>query len=74
MSDKKTTLRGVVKFYNSAKAYGFIVAGGYYDEIFFHISQLADDCPDPLKGDKVEFIADKGRDGRPFARQVVVLR
>jgi cold shock protein len=74
MSDKETKLTGVVKFFNSAKGYGFIVHGGYHDEVFCHISQVHDDCPDPQKGDKVSFIADKGRDGRPFARQVVVLR
>jgi CspA family cold shock protein len=74
MSGDETKLTGTVKFFNSERGFGFIVHGDYHDEIFCHISQVADGCPDPLKGDRVEFIADKGRDGHPFARRIVILK
>jgi hypothetical protein len=32
------------------------------------------DCADPQKGHQAEFIADKGRDGWPFARRIVILK
>ena len=72
MSDKQTTLRGVVKFYNADRGYGFIRFGNDL-ETYFHITSVANDCADPLKGDTVEFIPDKGKDGRPCARAVKII-
>jgi cold shock CspA family protein len=66
-------LFGVVKFWNVDRCYGFIVPDGGGADLFAHISQVSNDCDDPQKGDRVSFIIDKGRDGRPCARQIVVV-
>jgi cold shock CspA family protein len=72
MADEATKLTGTVKFWKSDRGFGFITYGAYGDEIFAHISQVDEQCDDPQKGDQVEFIKDVGRDGRPYARQIVV--
>ena len=60
---------GTVKFYNPSKGYGFIqITEG--DDIFFHISDLAMNCDDPVKGDSVSFVRSASRDGKPRAINV----
>jgi cold shock CspA family protein len=63
---------GTVKFYNEAKGYGFITCDDYRD-IFMHISQWVHEY-NPRKGDRVKFIEDVGRDRKPYARQIVVVK
>jgi cold shock protein len=67
------TLTGTVKWFNADKSYGFITTADYRD-IFAHISQVSNDCDEPRKGERVTFIEDKGRDGRPYARRIVVVK
>jgi cold shock CspA family protein len=67
-------LLGVIKFWNDEKAYGFIVPDDGGADLFAHISQVSNDCDDPQKGDRVSYIVDKGKDGRPVGRRIVVLR
>lgn len=68
-----TTLSGIVKWFNEAKGFGFIVRDDHRDDIFCHITQVAEHCDYPKKGDRVSFIEDTGRDGRLYARQVVLV-
>jgi CspA family cold shock protein len=70
---QSTPTTGVIKWFDSNKGYGFIQTDDVRD-IFAHISQVANECPDPRKGDRVNFIEDIGRDGRPYARQIVVVK
>jgi CspA family cold shock protein len=67
------TLTGTVKWFNTDKGYGFITTADCRD-IFAHISQVSDECDDPTKGDRVNFIEDIGKDGRPYARRIVVVK
>jgi cold shock protein len=72
MSTTKTVQRssGTVKMWNDQRGFGFLkVDGG--DDTFCHISQVVDG--EALHaGPRVSFLIDKGRDGRPIARQVLV--
>jgi cold shock CspA family protein len=72
MAISKPELIGTVKWFNGER--GFIVADDGYREIFAHISQVADECDEPRKGDRVNFVEDMGRDGRPYARRIVVVK
>lgn len=59
---------GTIKHY-SERGFGFVVSEDGQDR-FFHISEfVADD--EPTKGERVSFIEEVGRDGRPRARQVM---
>jgi CspA family cold shock protein len=71
--DVATLTTGTVKFWNQERGFGFITTADYRD-IFAHISQISDECDDPAKGDRVTFIEDKGRDGRPYARRIAVIK
>jgi cold shock CspA family protein len=61
---------GTVKYYNDLKGFGFIALGGERPDLFFHVSQVAEDTP-LQSGERVSFIEDLGPDKRPIARQVV---
>jgi len=70
----QTTSTGIVKFWNEAKGYGFVIPDGYFDEVFAHASQLVDRSGRlPKKGDRVSLVVDEGRDGRPFARRISII-
>jgi cold shock CspA family protein len=60
---------GTVKFYNDLKGFGFIALGGERPDLFFHVSQVAEENP-LRQGDRVSCIEDFGPDKRPIARQV----
>jgi cold shock protein len=68
-----TVTTGVVKWFDPDRGYGIITTADYRD-VFAHISQLSDECDDPEKGDRVNFLEDMGKDGRAFARRIVVLK
>jgi cold shock protein len=74
MAHAATKITGTVKFFKEDKGFGFITIDAEYRDIFAHISQVADESDDPKKGDKVTFIEDRGRDGRPYARRIVVVK
>jgi cold shock protein len=65
---------GLIKFFNEDKGFGFISIDAEYRDVFAHRSQLADGSNSPKKGDKVTFIEGRGRDGRFYARRIVVVK
>ena len=72
-SDTATKLTGAIKWFDSQKGFGFIVRDDGKPDLFCHIRQVAQENL-PNQGDRVFFIEDKGTDGRPCARRVVVQR
>lgn len=61
--------RGVVKFFNQSRGFGFITRDGQENDIFFHVTQLKGQ---PIKeGERVEFEIGEGRDNRSVAVNVV---
>lgn len=68
MSENTTT--GVVKFFNSAKGYGFIKVDDQEKDIFVHYSAIVGNGYRSLnEGDRVEFVISEGRKG-PEAKDV----
>jgi CspA family cold shock protein len=68
VSENVTT--GVVKFFNSAKGYGFIKADDQEKDIFVHYSGIVGNGYRSLnEGDRVEFVVAEGRKG-PEAKEV----
>jgi cold shock CspA family protein len=63
-------LNGVVKFWHQAKAYGFITLAGGDRDVFFHVTNWAED-DFPQQGDQVTFLEGRGRDGKTMATQVI---
>ena len=64
---------GIVKWFDERKGQGSITVDGEYREIYCHESQLIDPAWLPKKNQRVTFVEDRGRDGRPYARRVVIL-
>jgi cold shock protein len=55
--------QGTVKFFNSAKGYGFVSREGG-DDVFVHFSQIQGDGYKTLNdGDRVEFDIGRGKKG-----------
>ncbi len=52
--------KGIVKFYNETKGYGFIVEEGTNQEVFVHVTGLVDKV---RNGDEVTFETKKGKKG-----------
>jgi CspA family cold shock protein len=52
--------KGVVKFFNSTKGFGFIKVEGTGEEIFVHVSGLKDQINE---NDTVEFDVQEGKKG-----------
>ena len=71
-SDDAPKLVGTIKWWNPNKGVGFIAIDELHD-IFGHISQVPDDSDYPKNGDTVTFVEDVGRNGRPYARNIVVV-
>lgn len=62
---------GTVKWFNNAKGFGFIQAGG--KDYFVHFSEIqADGFKELAEGQKVEFTAGVGKNG-PAAEKVKVV-
>jgi Cold shock proteins len=65
--------KGTVKWFNTAKGYGFIHPESGAKDVFVHISAIE---PDGLvrlvDGQKVVFEVETGRDGRPAASKVAL--
>lgn len=59
---------GTVKFYNSAKGFGFITPDNGGNDAFVHVSALASAGVTGLaEGQKVSYDIENGRDGRQAA-------
>ena len=69
-STASKTLTGTVKFFNSAKGYGFIT-GSDKKETFFHINDVCEG-PDPKQDDHVEYEIGQGKKGE-CAKNVVLV-
>ena len=67
----KVRVTGKIKWFDPAEGFGFIVAADER-EYFAHAAEITGDVP--RQDDKVEFSRGVGRDGRPKARQIVVLK
>lgn len=65
---------GVVKFFNTAKGYGFIAPDGGGKDVFVHITALQRSGVQNLaEGQKVSFEVSPGRDGRISADRLKVI-
>jgi len=67
---------GIVKFFNSAKGFGFITPdGGGGKDAFVHVSALERAGINSLnEGDKVSYDLESGRDGKMSAVNLKVLK
>ena len=66
---------GTVKWFNSAKGYGFIAPAGGTKDVFVHISAVERAGLETLaENQKVEFDLEKGSDGRASAVNIKVAR
>jgi len=62
--------KGIVKFFNDEKWFGFIKEEGANEDYFVHISGLA--CDEIREGDVVEFELEEGRKGLNAVNVTVV--
>lgn len=63
---------GTVKFFNTAKGYGFITPESGEKDVFVHISALKQSGIETLnEGDKVTFDVEEDRRGRGFQAAAV---
>jgi len=65
-------MKGTVKFYNSAKQFGFITPDDWSKDVFVHITGLLDSTSWLADGDKVEFEIGEWKKG-PQAVNVQVI-
>jgi cold shock CspA family protein len=65
--------RGVVKFFDSSKGYGFLIPDPGGEDIYFNESALIDPDRPPLKGERVLFAAGRLKSGRYGALAVEVI-
>lgn len=63
-------MEGTVKFFNPDRGFGFIVSEETGNDVFFHITNLAEGYL-PEEGDIVNFELGQGRDGRTSAKDVL---
>lgn len=62
---------GIIKFFHLQRGFGFIEPSDGGDDIFFHISAVADGAvTGPDEGDKVKYTIGTDRAGRVAARQI----
>ena len=66
-------MRGVVKFFDSNRAFGFISPADGSKDLFFHQDNVSDFAK-LRQDDMVSFDAGEGRDGRPRALNVRLAR
>jgi cold shock CspA family protein len=65
--------RGIVKFFDSSRGYGFLIPDPGGEDIYFNESALTDQDRPPSKGERVLFAAGTLRSGRYGATAVKVL-
>lgn len=65
---------GTVKWFNSAKGYGFITPADGGDDCFVHVTAVqASGLKQLVEGQHVEYDMQDGRNGRPVACDISVL-
>lgn len=63
--------KGIVRWFNNAKGYGFLGVDGSVSDVFVHFSSIQSDGYKSLKeGEPVEFDIASGPTGRPQAERV----
>jgi CspA family cold shock protein len=61
---KAYKVKGVVKFFDETKGFGFIICDDYPKDVFVHKQQIEKSKCDSLKeGDKVTFVVNNGVKG-----------
>ena len=66
-------IRGVVKWFNSEKGYGFIARGEGQPDVFVHYSSIQGSGYRNLnEGDQVEFTVEQGQKGLQAANVTIV--
>jgi cold shock CspA family protein len=63
-------LTGILRTWHDDRGYGFIAPAHGGREIFVHISQFPRDGSRPTEGERLDYSAGLGRDGKPQALQV----
>ncbi|NGX60419.1 MAG: Cold shock-like protein CspC [Chlamydiae bacterium] len=61
--------KGIVKFFNSQKGFGFITPESGGKELFVHVNSLAGGTQTLSEGQQVEYVEEEGRKG-PEAKEV----
>jgi len=54
---------GTIKWFDSAKGYGFIVPDAGGDDLFLHVTNIEEKGGDPQAGDPVRYEIGEGRNG-----------
>ena len=67
----KRRIKGVIRFWDNVRGYGFVAVEGYKD-IFMPASSLPNLRKAPVSGQRVHFNVGVGRDGKSQAENVVV--
>ena len=65
-----TIVKGIVKFFNEEKGFGFIIQDGTKKEIFVHRNETKEYLQE---NDEVQFVIATGNKG-PFASQVEIVQ
>lgn len=55
--------KGIIKFFNAQKGFGFITPDNGGKELFVHITSVLGDAPSLAEGQKVEYYEKQGRKG-----------
>jgi len=72
--DLSMATKGVVKFFNTSKGFGFISPEGGGKDAFVHISAVQRSGLDGLyENDKVEYELESGRDGKQSATNLKLI-
>jgi CspA family cold shock protein len=67
-------ITGKIKMFDGKRGFGFISRDDGEADVFLHIGAVADDCDDPIVGDRCEFLIEENqRNGKLRAVNVRVL-
>jgi cold shock CspA family protein len=66
--------KGVIKKYFENRGFGFVGCDEGGADLFFHVTDCDIDDEDPIGGRRVEFEVGAGRDGRPIAKNVMLVK
>lgn len=72
MENQVAKSKGIIKFFNQQKGFGFITPEGGGKELFVHTSNVTGDPQALREGQKVEYVEAQGRKG-PEATEVTLI-